>query len=390
MNVLHHIVEGGSLSDTLEMICLGAEEAVGSGMRCSILLADDANKRISLGAAPNLPELYKKAIDGRSIGVDAGPCGAAVLKGERVIVENVQTDQEWFQFREIAEEIGICACWSQPFHAKSGNLLGTFGMYFDKPYAPSKAEIELIENQAQLASLAVMRSTSEREMAEAKRGLEYQKEALEKHAIISVTDVSGNIKYVNEKFCELCGYAEDELVGQNHRILKSGEQSPEFYEGMWRTIANGVIWNGEIKNRKKNGDSFWVNLTILPFLNARGVPYQYVCTVTDITMNKQLEEKLKRERQTLGFMVENLGQGLSVFDKDLNLVVVNNKFAEFLKLPENLARVGTRFEDIIRHNAENGEYGEGDIEEMVRERVELARTPQPHQIEKQYRVVRRC
>lgn len=92
--------------------------------------------------------------------------------------------------------------------------------------------------------------------------------ALNHHAIVSIADLAGNITYVNQKFCEVSGYARDELIGKNHRILKSNEHSPEFYRNLWHTIAGGQVWQGEICNRRQDGSVYWVASTITPFLGS--------------------------------------------------------------------------------------------------------------------------
>jgi len=129
-----------------------------------------------------------------------------------------------------------------------------------------------------------------------KRELEFLKFALDQHAIVSITDIKGNITYVNDKFCEISGFSRKELLGQNHRILKSEEHPDELYVEMWRAIASGNAWHGEIKNRKKDGDYYWVSASIIPFLNEQGKPFQYVSIRTDITKLKEAEEKNASQR----------------------------------------------------------------------------------------------
>ncbi len=107
--------------------------------------------------------------------------------------------------------------------------------------------------------------------------------ALGEHAIVSVADVKGHITFVNEKFIEVSGYSEQELIGQNHRLLKSDEHTPEFYKDLWHTIASGKTWSGELQNLTKNGDAYWVKTTIIPYLNSLGKPIKYLSIRTEIT-----------------------------------------------------------------------------------------------------------
>jgi diguanylate cyclase (GGDEF)-like protein/PAS domain S-box-containing protein len=129
---------------------------------------------------------------------------------------------------------------------------------------------------------------------EVNRKLTFQKHALDEHAIVSIADAAGYITYVNDKFCAISGYDREELLGNNHKIVKSDEHPEEFFVDMWKTISSGHTWHGEIKNTNKTGNVYWVKTTIVPTLDDKGKPFQYVGILTEITTDKNNEEKLKR------------------------------------------------------------------------------------------------
>lgn len=129
------------------------------------------------------------------------------------------------------------------------------------------------------------------------RWLQYERNrehlALDRHALVSVTDHAGTIIHVNDRFCAVSGFTRAELIGQNHRMLKSGQHPPAFYQDFWRTIRSGEIWSGEICNRRKDGSLCWTECTIVPFFDDHDSPYQYVSIRTEITRVKQAEERLR-------------------------------------------------------------------------------------------------
>ncbi|NOU50504.1 response regulator [Pseudoalteromonas sp. JBTF-M23] len=117
--------------------------------------------------------------------------------------------------------------------------------------------------------------------------------AINSHAIVSITDHKGDIIYANDYFCKISGYSREELLGHNHRIVKSDIHDDAFYQNLWKTIKSGRVWKGDICNKQKNGGLYWVNSTITPMIGKNGRPYQYVSIRTDITTNKMLQQALQ-------------------------------------------------------------------------------------------------
>ncbi|MFX3623516.1 MAG: PAS domain S-box protein [Ectobacillus sp.] len=154
--------------------------------------------------------------------------------------------------------------------------------------------------------------------------------ALNTSSIVAITDPRGIITYVNEKFVEISQYTEHELLGQNHSILSSGYHSKEFFQEMWKTIGQGKVWRGEIRNKAKDGSFYWVDTTIVPFLNKKGKPYQYVSIRNDITDRKMTEKHLKATLKELSDIKFALDQSSIVAFTDAKGVItnVNDKFCE--------------------------------------------------------------
>ena len=187
--------------------------------------------------------------------------------------------------------------------------------------------------------------------------------AVDQHAIISITDVHGDILYANDKMAEITGYSRDELLRQNHRIVKSGEHPRSFFQELWTTIAAGKVWHGQIKNLSKHKKAYWVDSTIVPFIDDHGKPYQYISIRTDITRFRALEQQSIKDKNDamIRAKVAEILQGqtslkvrvarsLEVLSQADDLHI-QNKLGMFL-LPEN----GNQLEMFVTHGQYTDEF----------------------------------
>ncbi|PGY14199.1 PAS domain S-box protein [Bacillus sp. AFS031507] len=174
--------------------------------------------------------------------------------------------------------------------------------------------------------------------------------ALDQSSIVAFTDAKGIITSVNDKFCEISKYNREELLGKDHNILNSGYHSKDFFKNLWKTIGSGNVWKGEIRNKAKDGTYYWVDTTIVPFINGQGKPYQYLAIRNDITERKKTEEVLHRQDKLAA--VGQLAAGVA--HEIRNPLTSMKGYAEFLQLdekdPERMEFLSIILDEIERVN----------------------------------------
>lgn len=223
-------------------------------------------------------------------------------------------------------------------------------------------------------------------LSEYQQQLVFIKQALDEHAIVSITDVKGNITYANSKFEKISQYSHEELMGKNHRILKSDEHPDSLFKEMWKTIANGKVWHGDVKNKAKDGSFYWVSATIVPYMNKQGKPEQYISIRTDISHIKAMEEKQKEVNRLLFSekalteqarrKAEEANQAKSEFLSSMSheLRTPMNAILGFAQILEYDDRLNDEQKDSVQEILTGGNH----LLELINEVLDLARIESGH------------
>ena len=205
--------------------------------------------------------------------------------------------------------------------------------------AETFADEDIAELSKRIASMVAESEHGRRELAT-------QKFALDQHAIVSITDTAGTILYANDRFCDISGYAREELLGRNHRIINSGTHPPELFRDMWQTISLGQVWHGEICNKARNGSLYWVNATIVPLLNAAGEPERHIAIRTDITDRKRIEAQLSEQLHLVEELIEAIPLPVYLKDSSGRYVRLNRAFELFFHI-DRQAILGHTLHDLL-------------------------------------------
>ena len=167
-------------------------------------------------------------------------------------------------------------------------------------------ELDYVEGSDELSLLKNTLIDMFKSVESSSKQVDDQKKALDSSAIVAETDEFGRITYVNEKFIELSGYSRGELLGQDHRILNSGHHSKEFFKDLWQTINKGLVWKGEVKNRRKDGEFYWVDTTIYPVRDIHQKIEKFIAIRLDITEQKRVQEEYLSALRTKANFLANM------------------------------------------------------------------------------------
>jgi len=250
----------------------------------SILILNDERKNLFVGAAPSLPDFYNEAINGIEIGVGVGSCGTAAATAKRVIVEDIQTHPYWAAFKELAGKAGLASCWSEPILNAKGNVLGTLAIYQNQISSPTSNDFLSIEQAATLAGIAIEKNRANEELQLASLVYKNSSEAM------LIFDHEGTILSVNPAFTNITEYQPEEVLGHKADILNSEYHDKDFYDEMKLQVTESGFWQGEVVDRRKNGEMFVKWLIVNTIFNDDGSVHRRLSLFSDITEKRKSEE----------------------------------------------------------------------------------------------------
>ncbi len=179
---------------------------------------------------------------------------------------------------------------------------------------------------------------------------------LDLHSLVSMTDISGRIILVNDRFCRTTGYSREELLGQSHQLISSGQQADSFWASMWQTISSGQVWHGEVCDRAKDGTLFWADTVIAPFRGVDGEIEKYVCIRHDVTARHHAETRAAQQEQLLRGAIDTIDEAFVLFDAEDKLVYCNDRYRQLYVTSADLLVPGVTFEHLAREGVVRGQY----------------------------------
>lgn len=284
--VLEMIATGAALSEVLTVL-IQVIENQSPQMLCSILLVDQAGVNLRHGAAPSLPQSFNEAIDGMAIGPDIGSCGTSAYFSKPISVSNIATSPLWADFREIALDYNLQACWSYPIFATNGKVLGTFGVYYNTPRDPAPVDLQLIEVATHIAGIVIERKCDEEALQESESRHRFLAEAVPQ--LVWATQPNGETDYFNERWYSYTAQTKEQASGQGWLKVVHPDDLAQTVEAWNKAVQTGEPYQTEYRLRRFDGVYRWFLARGLPFKNEQDQVTNWYGTSTDIDDQKQLD-----------------------------------------------------------------------------------------------------
>ncbi|MBT0960194.1 bifunctional diguanylate cyclase/phosphodiesterase [Denitromonas iodatirespirans] len=284
--LLGAIARGDATQETIEQLCRLKEQLVPNAVASVLVLNADADA-LQVLAAPSIPREACDRLHNLRPGPGAGSCGNAVFRAEPVYVSNTRTDPRWADLRSLADDFDVRACWSMPIFGAAGKVVGSLALSSFEHRAPSAFHRKLLEIGAHLIGIVLERQARDTELRLAARLFQTSQEG------ILITDADNRIQTVNPAFTRTTGYRPDECIGKRPSLLSSGRHDKAFYQRLWADVLNKGHWQGEIWNRRKNGDIYPEWLVISAIRDSAGEVIQHVGIFSDLSERHDTQDRIR-------------------------------------------------------------------------------------------------
>jgi two-component system NarL family sensor kinase len=314
--VLEMIASGAPLASVMDALCRVIDQR--SGLMSAVFLVDRDEKRLTQVAGPHLPDVWRRATSSIPV-TAAGACGTAISRRTQVVVPDVSVDPGYEPFLEAARAAGVRAVWSTPFFAKDGRVLGTFAVYSQAPGPPSELNLQLVDRATHLASIAVERYKTEKELRESE--IRFSTAFYVNPACMSITRLAdGRFLYVNDRFVSMFGHSRAEAIGQT--ALSLGLYADAAQRSvLMRLLDERTARDIEAQARTKSGEllHLLVWMERIPIFGEECI----LAIACDITDRKRAEEGLRRSERLLRLVLDTLPVGVSVLDLSGDIILSN-------------------------------------------------------------------
>ena len=286
-HVLEMLAKDYSLQEILEPIVRGVE-AENPAMTCSIMLLDEEGKHLLVYAGASLPVAYGAAMNGIPVTDKRCPCCVAVVSGERVWAEDFRSQCSAVNC-PLATDGGLVACWAEPIKSAAGDVLGVFMVYFRSARKPDDNDIQLLASATNLASVAIERKQMDESLQLAAQVYQNSAEGM------VITDSKKRIVAINAAYTQITGYTLDEVVGTKPEIFSEEHMIRGFLDEVMQALKVTGHWQGEVWDKRKNGEAYVTLMSINAIRNKNGSPHRYLALFSDITEKKKSEDLIWRQ-----------------------------------------------------------------------------------------------
>ncbi|MCZ4305414.1 EAL domain-containing protein [Zoogloeaceae bacterium G21618-S1] len=284
--LLAAVARGDAAQEVIDRLCLLEEQLVSNAV-ASVMTMDADTQVLNILAAPSIPVEARDQFKNLRPGPGSGSCGNAVFHAEPVFVSNTYTDARWAELRSVAEDFNICACWSMPIFGAGGKLIGSFALSSFEHRTPSAFHQKLLEIGANLVGIVLERQAKDTQLRLAARLFETSEEGM------VITDAENRIQAVNPAFTRATGYVSEECIGKRPSMLSSGRHDKAFYVALWEKLRRTGHWQGEIWNRRKNGEIYPEWLVISAIRDHNGEIIQHVGIFSDLSEQHASQNRIR-------------------------------------------------------------------------------------------------